>query len=151
MCNKFENVSKLLNSCLKIIVVPRKGKGCRKEQLVMRYRRHRLPLPPEHRLRDPSDLGLQLPVKGGGLCPTTTTTTTSPQSGDRSGDFENSAGARARARIVLGLERERHIAIIQWYSNGTIRFVGREPVIGVPKLRLEGEGAVLHGSLSTRV
>ena len=54
--------------------------------------------------------------------------------------FQKSAGARARGRIVLGLERERHIVIIQWCSNGTIRFVGREPVIGVPKLRLEGEG-----------
>ena len=27
--------------------------------------------------------------------------------------FENRAGARVRAIIVLGLERERHIAIIQ--------------------------------------
>ena len=36
---------------------------------------------------------------------------------------------------MLRLKRERHLVIIQWYSNGTIRFVGREPVIGVPKLR----------------
>ena len=57
---------------------------------------------------------------------------------------------------MLRLERERHIAIIQWYSNDTTRLVGRGPVIGVPKLRLEGEGRlqgrardVLHGSLST--
>ena len=50
---------------------------------------------------------------------------------------------------MLGPKREHHIAIIHWYSNGIARFVVRERVIGVPKLRLEGEGAVLHGSLST--
>ena len=34
------------------------------------------------------------------------------------------AGARARGRIVLGLERERHLAIIQGDRNSRTRFAG---------------------------
>ena len=34
------------------------------------------------------------------------------------------AGARARGKIVLGLERELHLATIQGYRNGRTRFAG---------------------------